>query len=70
MDGFIVEHDVLLHCTHPRNQVVIPLGIKEIAPEVFRNHWEIQQIVISEGVTYIGEQAFMGCRNLREVVLP
>ena len=41
-----------------------------ISAEFFKGCTSLQKIVISEGVTEIGESAFSGCRTLREIVIP
>ena len=43
------------------------LGVKTGA---FEDNLDIEYVKIDEGVTYIGEDAFYGCDNLRIVILP
>ena len=49
--------------------VTIPAGVTKIAPYLFENSG-ITSVVIPEGVTEIGENAFYWCRNLTSVTLP
>jgi hypothetical protein len=51
-------------------EFVIPEGIKEIAPDAFKDCTRLKRVVIPQGVRKIGEQAFYGCEQLEEVVLP
>ena len=51
-------------------EFVIPEGIKEIAPDAFKDCTRMKRVVIPQGVRKIGEQAFYGCEQLEEVVLP
>ena len=44
-------------------------NVQKIPANVFRNNQWITKVVISEGVTRIGEAAFMGCSNLTSVEL-
>lgn len=41
-----------------------------IGSRVFRDHTELESVVIPKGVTSIGLQAFYGCSNLSSVTLP
>ncbi len=54
--------------------LILPTGYKggeyEIAPYAFFGQNEITQVVIPEGVTAIGEGAFMRCWNLLKITLP
>ncbi|MCH5222811.1 MAG: leucine-rich repeat domain-containing protein [Muribaculaceae bacterium] len=50
--------------------VVWPAKEREIPAYQFKDDTQLEKIVISEGVVSIGEYAFLGCKNLKEVVLP
>ena len=55
--------------------VYVPSEIKgkkvtEISSYAFSHCFEIEKVIIGEGVTKIGEGAFLGCENLKEIELP
>lgn len=63
----IVGDGILLGYRGSEKVVAIPGNVKQIGPEAFRGHAEIEQLVIPENVQNIGEAAFMDCANLRAV---
>ncbi len=63
----IVGDGILLAYKGAESNVVIPEGIKRIAPNCFENHTEITAITLPESMTVIGEDAFSGCTNLKTV---
>lgn len=50
-------------------ELVIPNEVMEVKPHVFKGAG-IKKLIISEGVTSIGESAFEYCKNLKHIVLP
>ena len=50
--------------------VVWPGDIPVVPPYEFADQKELTSVSLSEGVEEIGEYAFLGCTNLREVILP
>ena len=50
-------------------EIIINGGVEEISDGALRNT-AIESINLPEGVTKIGDAAFMGCANLTEVILP
>ena len=55
----------------PNGKVLyLPKNQKTIYADVFRGNEEIVKVVLNEGLKEIGEYAFAGCINLREVVFP
>jgi hypothetical protein len=55
----------------PEGILVIPYGVRKIAPQVFMNCGKITKIVIMEDIfTEFGEEAFRGCVNLEEIGMP
>jgi len=47
----------------------LPAGLKTISTNVFRECESLQQIVLPDGLTSIGENAFMKC-GLTQIILP
>ena len=50
--------------------VTIPGQIKEIGIRAFEGCWGLENIVLNEGLLYIGEEAFCWCKTLKTVVIP
>lgn len=48
----------------------LPKNQKTLYANAFRGNEEIVKVVLNEGLKEIGEYAFAGCTNLREVVFP
>lgn len=68
---FLIENGVVKKYYGEERRVVIPDGVREISGEVFFPRREsIRSVVIPEGVTIIGKNAFRGCAELAEVKLP
>lgn len=44
--------------------------VTEISSFAFTHCLEIEKVVIGEGITKIGEGAFLGCKNLKEIEFP
>ena len=63
-----IEDYAFQNCTNLR-KVNIPSQITSIPGWCF-NGTAIEEIVIPEGVTYIGDSAFDGCKNLTNIVIP
>ena len=59
-------------CNLNTNEKVLylPKEQKRINSNEFKNNQEITKVVINRGLTEIGEYAFLGCTNLREIVFP
>ena len=55
-------------------EVVVPSEIDGTAivkiEGTFYNNQSIEEVILPEGITIIGEQAFYGCTNLKSVILP
>ncbi len=81
-EGFVIVNGILYDYLGPGGSVTVPSSVKEIAPEVFRERdlfgektyrekdERITEIVIPEGVTAIGDNAFQGCSVLKYLSLP
>ena len=48
----------------------VPASVKTVAPRAFYGCKKLTEVVLSEGVTGIGDVAFGGCSGLTEIVLP
>ena len=48
----------------------IPQSIESISDDFFKDCVNLQSVVISEGVTRIGDHSFANCRKLREITIP
>ena len=71
-DAFYIEGKTLVSVITSRltDEVVIPDGVKKIAPNAFANCSRIGSVYIPDSVTEIGEKAFENCQFLRKVRLP
>lgn len=63
----IVGDGILLAYKGTESAVVIPEGIKRIAPNCFEDHTEIISVSLPESLLVIGDDAFSGCSNLKTV---
>ena len=63
----IVGDGILLAYNGTDSTVSIPEGVKQIAPGCFKEHKELNTVVLPESLTIIGEDAFNGCSNLQTV---
>ena len=67
----INESELNVNKELPNGKVLyLPKNQKTIYADVFRGNEEIVKVVLNEGLKEIGEYAFAGCTNLREVVFP
>ncbi len=46
------------------------LKVTAIGDHAFEANWDLEEIVLPEGITYIGESAFMDCGKLKSVTIP
>lgn len=61
---FLVTGGVLVAYRGDSGEVVIPEGVRVIAGETFRNHAEIERLVLPDSLLVVGEGAFEGCTAL------
>ena len=54
---------------HVVGRIVLPQTLKTIGNRAF-SRADFSEIVLPEGLEVIGEMAFMGCYNLRELIIP
>ena len=66
---FEIEKGVLMHYKGTEKEVVIPEGIRVIAPKAFLGS-TVTAVHIPDSVREIAHHAFMGCKGLTEVLLP
>ena len=79
---FVIENGVLIKYIGAGGDVVIPVGVAEIAASAFNpyldgiaiKHYDgrknIKSVVIPEGVVKIGKSAFANCENLKTITAP
>ena len=67
-EEFLVVGDgILIAYNGNAESVEIPEGIKQIGPDVFKDHTELRAVTIPKSVTKIGANAFYDCSGLSEV---
>ena len=73
----VITNGILVDGTACSGKVVIPDGVKSIAPGAFesesafgQSQCNITSIVIPNGVTTIGKEAFKGCSRLTNIEIP
>ncbi len=66
---FPVVNGVLLSCGQDVVTGAVPSGVTKIAPGAFSNSPYLTQVTLPETVTEVGDYAFAGCDNLRDVVV-
>lgn len=54
---------------HP-DCVCVAVECDSVEDGAFQDMLQLRQVILREGVTYIGDKAFSGCRSLREIDLP
>lgn len=60
-DFLIVGDGVLIAYRGNSDMVMIPEGVKYIAPEAFLNHTEINRVIMPATIIHVDEKAFEGC---------
>lgn len=68
-DYLIVGDGILLSYKGKGGNIIIPDGVKHIAGGVFKNNARITGVIVPGSVCDIGEEAFCGCKNLKELTL-
>lgn len=58
---------ILLAYNGADTTVQIPDGVKIIAPGVFKDHEEIDTVILPDSLVTVGEGAFEGCTSLKQV---
>lgn len=65
-DGMLIAYPQAIRAEH----FTVPASIRKIGNRAFYGHKYLKSVVISEGVTDIGEKAFFECANLQDLTLP
>ena len=63
----VVGDGILLAYNGNSASVIIPEGVKRIAPGCFMEHTEISAVTLPESLEIIGDDAFNGCKSLTSV---
>lgn len=66
-DYLIMGDGILVAYKGNATAIVIPEGVKQIGPEVFKNNTNITDVHLPDSVWRVCEEAFMNCSNLRSV---
>lgn len=64
---FVIEDGALVQYNGPGSDVVIPDHVVEISRFVFEYRDDLVSVTLPKCLRYIGQEAFCGCKNLREV---
>ena len=67
---FEIENGVLVRYRGKGGDVIVPDGVKSIAPGAFRGCGGLTSVTIPDGVTGIWGEAFLGCSRLTGITLP
>ncbi len=68
-DNTIIEYRPT-HAASYETEIIISENKTKIEKEEYLNRFEIQKVVIPEGVLEIGDRAFSGCSGITSVVIP
>lgn len=68
-DAFKIENGILTKYTGNDETVTIPLNVRKIGYQAFRNNHFICRVVVPSGLESICDFAFCGCRNLIDIKL-
>lgn len=69
-DSFQIVNGVLKKYKGREKKVVIPGSVTTIGKKAFMNKDEIEEVIISDSVKVIDDEAFMFCYNLKSVTIP
>ena len=69
-DGFIVIKGILYGYCGKSRMITVPLGVKLIGDNSFKDHSSIESVIIPDGVEIIEDYAFAGCIALTSVTVP
>lgn len=62
-----VVSDIVVDGSNACGEVIIPSGVKGIAPFAFAGNTTITAVQLPDTIEYIGDSAFMGCTHLKKV---
>mgnify|MGYP002509783875 CR=1 FL=1 len=66
---FEIKGDILLRYNGTETNVTVPAGVKRIGSSAFQGNSALVSVFLPEEVELIANQAFAGCRNLKEINL-
>lgn len=66
----VIEQDILLDGIGAGGDVVVPEGVRTIAPHAFYMSGILESVTLPESVTDIGKDAFFACSKLRCIRFP
>lgn len=71
-DGVLYSKDMsrLIFCWEEKETLVIPQSVKSIDAFAFCLQTKLREIELHDGITSIGNAAFMGCKVLERIVIP
>ena len=69
-DFVIDENGVLTRYRGYAKDVVIPVGVREIGDDAFKDDTLMENVTIPDSVTYIDSGAFYGCTGLKHMIIP
>ncbi len=70
MRTLVIRDDVLTKCKDGSTSVNVPEGVRVIGKAAFKECEKLEEIKISESVVDIKDEAFRGCKNIKEITLP
>lgn len=65
-----VYDNIVLSGAGCHGELILPQGVRGIAPYAFSGNGELTKVVLPESLDWIGEGAFWGCGGLREICFP
>lgn len=66
---FKIEQLKLISYSGNEKNVVIPAGVKEIAPRAFSDDCKLEEVTVPNSVCIINDGAFCGCKRLKKVII-
>lgn len=67
---FVIKNGTLYKYQGDEREVIIPSYVLRIAPEAFMDNKTIQKVAAPIRLVRLGNRAFYGCDNLKEVLIP
>ena len=67
---FVIKNGTLYKYQGDEREVIIPSYVLRIAPEAFMDNKTIQKVAAPIRLMRLGNRAFYGCDNLKEVLIP
>lgn len=67
---FLIKGTKVMEYTGNLKHVIVPEGVTELAPCLFWDHQEIEEVTLPESLVNIGGDTFYNCKNLLKVNIP